>query len=136
MQEVKRLKELEQTLNEKEKMLKEKLEKDSPQKSKLQLKEEADWFEECIKATNNLRQIEDLMSKQDKILGDLEKDRDRLVNDNKKLRLEMANMLSEDASLLGLPKPLQGLEDIMKQLRRSKIFSNGGAQEDSLLHKM
>lgn len=127
MQEVKRLKKLEQCLNERERMLQagELKNNQSPKKSKLQLKEEADWYDECVKASQRIRQIENLMAKQDKMLNDLENDRDRLLKVNKDLRLEMANMLSEDASFLGLPKPLQGLEDILKQLRRSKVVCNG-----------
>lgn len=126
MQEVKRLQKLEESLNEKERMIQDNIQNGSkPRKSKLQLKEDENWFEECVKASNRVQQIESLMAKQDKMLSDLQDDRDRLLKVNKDLRVEMAKMHAEDAMFLGLPKPLQGIEDIVKQLRKSKVICNG-----------
>jgi hypothetical protein len=127
MQEVKKLKWMEESLRKKEKMLNDRLNEDvnATQTKEINKEKEEDWYTECMKACQRVREMEDCMSKQDEIMKELDTFKDKLIQDNKQLRIEIATMLVEDVSFSGLPKTLQGLEDIVKELRRSRVFVNG-----------
>ncbi|KAK3748309.1 hypothetical protein QZH41_019800, partial [Actinostola sp. cb2023] len=115
LEEAKELKALVERLQDKEKRLDELLQQNSNESDSSD--DGVDWFEECVKVSRRVQEMEECMKRQYDILREIEMDRETLRNEY--------NKLIDSVSNVGVPHVLQDIENVVKQLQNDQLLTNG-----------
>lgn len=126
LEEAQHLRDIHNRLQEKEKELDELLRKNTKDDSSEEAAEESngddsgmDWFEECVKVSKRVKELQDLLDRQDDLFKDMEKERELFKEEIKKLReATMKHVDDGPGALKGVPELLKDIQNVVDKLRK------------------